>query len=458
MADAADRLMVGVSGVRGIVGGTMTPRVACDFGCAFGTMLGVGKKVIFGRDSRKSGPMMRNAMVSGLIACGVDVVDVGIVSTPGIAYMVGKLGADGGVIVTASHNPGVYNGIKFLQPTGTGLTATDAMKLKAIWESGEFALADADHQGKESVNETAHRQHVDAVMAVCDSTRIISKRFKVVLDSVSGAGCVETPMMLSQLGCEVKHLNSIADGEFTHPPEPIEANLGELCDEVVKHSAAVGFAQDADADRLAIVDENGKFIGEEYTLALAAAYVLKKRKGNIATNLATSRMVDDLAAAAGVQVLRTPTGEANVVEGMINGGCILAGEGGGGVIEPRVVPVRNSLVGMAYVLQYMAETGKTLSELVAEIPSYSIIKTKLPCPAGAAEKVAAATKKAFASNAEAKFNEDDGLRIDLADSWVSVRASNTEPIMRIMAEAPGGAAANELVAQVRKIADKTLGV
>ena len=456
-----DRLIVSVSGVRGTVGATLTPQVACDFGCAFGTMLaggesGADKKVVIGRDTRSSGPMIRSAVQAGLLAAGVSVIDLGVASTPGVALMTRKLQADGGIVITASHNPIQYNGIKFLQPTGVGLTADAAGRLKEIWAGRRFALADAAGQGSESIYKKVHGEHVDAISAVCDMTLIASKRFKVVLDSINGAGCVVTPMLLGMLGCEVAHLNGEATGQFAHAPEPIAENLTGLCEAVLKHKANVGFAQDPDADRLAIVDENGLFIGEEYTLALATAFVLSHRKGKVATNLSTSRMIDDVAAAAGCEVVRAPTGEANVVEAMEREGCIFGGEGGGGVIEPRVVPVRNSLVGIAYVLQYMAETDRTISELAAEIPRYVMVKTKFPCPAEAAPKVAERTREAFASCKGAKFNDADGLRIDLPEGWVSVRASNTEPIMRIIGEAPEEAAIEALIAKVRRIADETI--
>ena len=449
---STDRLMVGVSGVRGTIGATLTPRVACDFGSAFGTMLGQGKTVVIGRDSRTSGPMIRSAVTAGLLACGVNVIDLDIVSTPGVALMTSHLEAAGGVVITASHNPAQYNGIKFLQPTGTGLTAADAMKLKDIWAAGNFLLAGSDHQGRQSSDSTTHAVHIDTICSMTDVIGIADKRFKVVLDSVNGAGCIVTPMLLSKLGCEVVHLNGEATGRFAHPPEPVEENLADLCECVRKHRAAVGFAQDADADRLAIVDANGTFIGEEYTLALAAAFVLRKRTGKLATNLATSRMIDDIAAAAGCEVVRTPTGEANVVEGLVREGAIFGGEGGGGVIDPRVVPVRDSLVGMAMILQQMAETGKTISQLVAEIPSYVMIKTKFPCPLGAAEKVAAAAREAFAARQGATFNDTDGLRIDLPEGWVCARASNTEPIMRIIAEAATRESAESLIAELTALA------
>jgi phosphomannomutase len=452
-----DRLMVTVSGVRGVVGSTITPAVGRDFGYAFGTMLGAGKSVVIGRDSRKSGPDLQQAITEGLLDTGVNVTSLGIVSTPGVALMTSKLSADGGVIVTASHNPRQYNGIKFLQPTGTGLTAEDAMKLKGIWEAREFAMAPDGARGTESHDDTAPRKHLDDVLAICDTETIASKRFKVVLDSINGAGCIATGDLMEKLGCQLVHLNAEATGDFAHNPEPVEENLSELCQAVRDSGSAVGFAQDADADRLAIVDENGRFIGEEYTLALAVAFVLSKRKGDIATNLSTSRMVDDLAAQAGCKVVRTPTGEANVVSGMLAGGCMIAGEGGGGVIEPLVVPVRDSFVAIAYVLQYMAETGNTLSELIEKIPAYVMLKTKRPCPLGAIEPIISATREAFTSRPGARLDDSDGLRIDFDDAWVSVRASNTEPIMRIMAEAPTTGAAEALVAEVTEIAVKVTG-
>jgi len=446
--------MVSVSGVRGTIGSTLTCSVACDFGSAFGTMLGAGKTVVMGRDTRPSGVMIRNAVTAGLLACGVNVVDLGVVTTPGVALMVRKLNADGGVIITASHNPIEYNGIKFLQPSGTGLSVDQAAELKKIWESGQFAFADSLGQGTESQDATTHVKHIDEVCQTIDVNGVAAKRFKVVLDSINGAGCEVTPILLEKLGCEAVHINSEPTGHFAHKPEPIEENLSGLCEAVRKHKADIGFAQDPDADRLVVVDERGNFIGEEYTLALATAYVLKHRKGKIATNLVTSRMIDDIAAAAGCEVVRTPTGEANVANAMEAQGCIFGGEGNGGVIEPRIVPVRNSLVGIALTLAYMAETSKKLSELAAEIPSYIMLKTKLPCAPEAASEVARRVRDIYESNDAAKFDEADGLRIDIPEGWLSVRASNTEPIMRITAEASDEKTAQSLISQVQKIADE----
>ena len=266
-----DRLMVSVSGVRGTVGGTLTPLVARDFGFAFARMLGPGLPgrrrrprhgpypcqgdkpggaVVLGRDTRPSGPMFRDAVSAGLLAGGVNVVDLGVVTTPGVALMTGRLRASGGVIITASHNPAEYNGIKFLQPTGTGLTAAGAGRLKSLWQGGDFDLPDEGEQGAQSSDATTHDAHVEAVCGVCDVAGVAGRHFKVVLDSINGAGCTVTPMLLARLGCEVVHINAEPNGQFAHAPEPVEENLAGLCEAVREHGAAVGFAQDPDADRL----------------------------------------------------------------------------------------------------------------------------------------------------------------------------------------------------------------
>ena len=452
-----DRLMVTVSGVRGIVGSSLTPSVASYFGCAFGTMLGHGRTVVVGRDSRPSGPMVRNAVTAGLLATGVNVVDLGLVTTPGTALMTRKLAADGGVMITASHNGLPYNGMKFLRPSGVGLSADSAAELKEIWSAGRFALAAADAQGTASSIDTTHASHVQAVCDVVDVDRIAARGFRVALDSINGAGCVPTAVLLERLGCQVHAINDQPTGLFAHTPEPTPEHLEQLCQAVRDHRADVGFAQDPDADRLVLVDETGRCISEEYTLALATAFVLRHRTGKIAANLATSRMIDDVAAAHGCEVVRAPTGEANVVEAMQREGCFFGGEGNGGVIEPRVVPVRDSLVGIAYVLQYLAETRRPISALAAEIPSYVFLKTKVPCHPDAAQRLVARTRGLFGSRPEARLNDLDGLRVDLPEGWLSVRSSNTEPIVRIFAEAPDGQVAAALVAQVRGIAEQVLG-
>jgi phosphomannomutase len=237
-----DRLMVTVSGVRGTIGGTLTPRVACDFGCALGTMLGAGKSVVIGRDTRQSGAMIRSAVTAGLLATGVNAIDLGVATTPGVSFMTRKLSAAGGVIITASHNPPAYNGIKFLQPSGAAVSAATAERIKQTWSGGKFALVGTDGQGEESRETRTHGWHVDTVCSNTDTKLIASKRYKVVVDSINGAGCVVTPMLLGRLGCEFAHLNNEPNGQFAHEPEPTEKNLTALCEAVRKHKAAIGFA------------------------------------------------------------------------------------------------------------------------------------------------------------------------------------------------------------------------
>ncbi len=303
-------------------------------------------------------------------------------------------------------------------------------------------------------NSETHALHVKRVLDHVDVLGISTKRYKVVVDSVNGAGCVTSATMLSKLGCQLVHLNATPDGQFPHEPEPTAGNLTELAEAVRRQRADVGFAQDPDADRLAIVDENGTYIGEEYSLALAAKYVLAKRPGVTVTNLSSSRMLDDIASATGSSVIRTAVGEANVVEAMVRHGSTIGGEGNGGVIDPRIVPGRDSLVGMAYVLQLMASSGKSLSQLVAEIPKYEIVKTKFECRREDANKVVEALKEDFAAE---KVDTQDGIRIDWDRAWVHARPSNTEPIMRIIAEAPDRATAEGRIGQVQEVVRRVLG-
>jgi phosphomannomutase len=303
-------------------------------------------------------------------------------------------------------------------------------------------------------NGSVHGLHVGKVLEIVDVLGISSKRYKVVLDSVCGAGSVPTSMLLHRLGCQLVHLHGTPTGIFPHTPEPTAESLTELAGEVKRQRAHVGFAQDPDADRLAIVDENGTYIGEEYTLALCTQHVLSRRPGGVvAANLSTSRMVDDIAAKFGGRVVRTPVGEANVVQGMLANSAVIGGEGNGGVIDPRIVPGRDSITSIALVLQLMAATGKSVSQLVADIPRYEILKTKFECRREDAERAVAAVRKAFSAE---KVDTQDGVRIDWDQSWVHARASNTEPIMRIIAEAPTRKEAEARVAQVKAVVDAAL--
>src|SRR4051794_6551251 len=370
-----EALMLGVSGLRGTVGGTLTPPVVQQLAAAFAVWLketgkprsGARFRVVFGRDSRPSGQWVRDAAVAALSASGIEVIDLDIVTTPGVAMMVQHLGADAGMIATASHNPIQWNGLKFLNHRSVALPPEEANRLIDLFNNQATAYARVQDLVAATRNTDTHALHVKRVLDRVDVLGISTKRFKVVLDSVNGAGCVATATMLNKLGCQLIHINNTPNGQFPHEPEPTQANLTGLAEEVKRQKAQVGFAQDPDADRLAIVDENGKYIGEEYSLALAAKLILAKKPGVAVTNLSSSRMLDDIADANAGRVIRTPVGEANMIKAMLANNAVVGGEGNGGVIDTRIVPGRDSLVGMAYVLQLMAERNKSISQLVAEI-------------------------------------------------------------------------------------------
>ena len=457
-----EALMIGVSGMRGTIGRTLTPPVIGQMVSAFAAWLKLtsnpaeGKhfRVVLGRDSRPSGFWVRDAAVASLTASGIEVIDLEVVTTPGVAMMLKHLSADAAVIVTASHNPIQWNGLKFLNRSAVAPPTQDAAAIKQYYERQETSFVGVEDLVVPRKNSETHALHVKRVLDYVDVLGISTRRFKVVVDSVNGAGCVTSATLLGKLGCQVVHMNATPDGQFPHEPEPTVANLTTLCDEVRRQRASVGFAQDPDADRLAVVDENGVYIGEEYSLALAAQWMMSRRSGAIAvTNLSSSRMLDDIAKRFGGSVLRTPVGEASVVDAMLKSGAVIGGEGNGGVIDPRIVPGRDSLVGMAYVLQLMAATGKTVSQLVADYPRYEIVKTKFECRRNEADRAVAALKKEFAAE---KIDIQDGIRIDWDNAWVHARPSNTEPIMRIIAEAPDRATAEAKIAMVQAVVDQTL--
>ena len=457
--------MIGVSGLRGTIGGTLTPAVVSRMAAAFATWLAANEtpaaeaanfRVVVGRDSRPSGFWVRDAAAAALQASGIEVIDLDIVTTPGVAMMIKHTGADAGIVITASHNPVEWNGLKFLTRRQTALPPADAARVKQLYQEEASRFVRVESVVPPQRNTETHALHVKRVLDYVDVLGVSSKRFKVVLDSVNGAGSVAGSTLLNKLGCRLVHINATPDGRFPHEPEPIAKNLTGLADEVRRQRAQIGFAQDPDADRLAIIDENGTYIGEEYSLALAAQYILSKKPGGVAVaNLSTSRMLDDIAARHGGRVVRTPVGEANVIQAMLAHGASIGGEGNGGVIDPRIVPGRDSLVAMAYVLQLMSDTGKSVSQLVADLPRYEIVKHKFECRREDAERAVAAVRKAFASET---VDTQDGIRIDweAKRTWVHARPSNTEPIMRIIAEAPDRAAAESQIRAVQEVVDHAL--
>ena len=457
----AEQLIISISGLRGIVGENLTASVAEEYGCAFGTFLKkrlTGKKeklsVCIGRDSRPSGQMLKSAVTEGMCKAGIDVIDLGLVTTPGVGIMVSEFGCSGGVVVTASHNPDQYNGIKLLLENSMAPPPDAAEQIKQCFFDKSFALVDSQDSGQVTSNEQTDTVHIAKVLAIVDKEAIADKKFNVVLDSVNGAGGRITKRLLAELGCVVTAINDEPTGIFAHVPEPTAENLTGLCEAVKTGRAEIGFAQDPDADRLAIVDENGTYIGEEYTLALAAKYIFSRKTGKAATNLSTSRMLDDVAEEAGGQVIRTPVGEANVAKAMLENNCIIGGEGNGGVIDLRISPIRDSLVGIVLVLQLMTETGKSISELVSEIGGYYMSKDKFAAEKSQAQQILDSAKETFT---DAKLDKTDGCRFDFDDGWLHLRASNTEPVMRIIVEAKDQTTAQKYIDVVSNIRRKILG-
>jgi phosphomannomutase len=447
-----DSLMIGVSGVRGVIGRSLTPELVTRFSMAFGTYM-KGGTVVVGRDTRMSGAMVKHSVFAGLMASGCTIIDVGVATTPSCSLSIVELGANGGIVISGSHNPAEWNALKFFKHSGICLNEAEAAELLDIYYQGNFRGVAHDKLKAERIDTLAGERHLSRVLAVTNGEAVRARRPRVVLDSCNGAGSEITPRLIEALGGEVVRIHCSPGEPFPHNPEPIFVNLADLCEKVVAVKADVGFAQDADADRVAIVDENGRFIGEEYSLALATAAVLPRRPGKVVANLSTSRMCEDVAKRNGCEVVRTKVGEVHVAERMMEVGAVIGGEGNGGVIDPRVHYGRDSLSGIAMTLQYMAETGRKLSELVADIPAYHMKKTKIECTRDVALELVRRATKEFASE---RINTEDGLRIDWPDAWVHVRPSATEPAVRIIAEAASNLRVDELCAMFERKANELL--
>ena len=445
-----DGLMVSVSGVRGRVGEGLTPEVVARFAAAFGAWAasqGKPNTVVVGRDSRVSGPMFHRVVLSALQSVGVTAIDIGMTTTPSCQLAVEFHHAAGGLMISASHNPIEWNALKMIGSSGLFLDALQGTAMRALMESGP-PRATWDKLGAIEIDDLAIARHIDRVLSLpfIDVDRIRRRRFKVALDTCRGAGAAVMPQLLDRLGCVVTAINLEPDGHFPRPPEPIPENLRELERLVLTAKADVGLAVDPDVDRLALVNEEGHAIGEDYTLALAAKLVLRHRKGPVVINLSTSRVVDDVAAAAGAPLIRAPVGEVHVATRMRTERAAIGGEGNGGVILPELHLGRDAPLGAAIVLQLLIEEGRPLSAIVRDHPSYVIVKDKLDRPDASLDTVYAALRKAFSG---AEVDTQDGLRLAWPDRWVHVRPSGTEPIVRVIAEAPTAADARELVAQSR---------
>ena len=463
-----DTLMVGVSGVRGIVDKDLTPEIVTRWARAFGRWARERKPlVVVGRDSRPSGPRFARAVQEGLTAAGCEVIDVGLVPTPTIQLAVAFHHAGGGIAVTASHNPAEWNALKFIGPDGIFLDGTDSVRVRdwAESESKDRDLLTGDGP-RVTTDGGAIERHLAHVLAlpVVDVARIRAQRFRVALDTVRGAGGVIMPALLERLGCAVWGLELTPDGQFPRAPEPVPEHLGGLGTAVRKSAATLGIAVDPDVDRLAIVDETGTPIGEDYTLAFAVRAVLGDQAVNrsrsqepliayppnrlaVVCNLSTSLVVEDAARECGATVVRTPVGEAHVARRMVDLGAVIGGEGNGGVIYPALHAGRDAPVAAALALTLLARTGRRVSELVAAAPRYTIVKAKTP-RGPALDAVYAALRRRFS---DATVDTQDGLRLAWPDRWLHVRPSNTEPIIRLIAEAPAGELAQQLVDEGKRL-------
>jgi phosphomannomutase len=443
-------LMVSVSGIRGRVGEALTPEVVARYAAAFGAWSiarGASRQIVVGRDSRVSGPMFHRIVVGTLQLVGCDVVDIGLTTTPGCQLAVEHHHAAGGLMLSASHNPIEWNALKFIGSSGLFLEAAEGTAMRALVEEGTPHAA-WDRIGRVIEDTGVAARHVESVLAIpyVNVAGIRARKFKVALDCVRGAGATVMPLLLERLGCEVVSINMEPDGRFPREPEPVAENLREL-ERLVKDSGAdVGLAVDPDVDRLALVADGGRAIGEDYTLALAARLVLRHRRGPLVTNLSTSLVVEDAARTAGVDAVRAPVGEVNVAVRMRELRAPIGGEGNGGVILPEVHLGRDAPIGAALVLQLLLEEGRPLSALVGSLPRYMIVKDKLPRPNASLDAVYAALTSAFP---DATVDRQDGLRLAWPDRWVHVRPSGTEPIVRVIAEAPDEAGARELVRRSR---------
>jgi len=436
-------LKIGITGVRGIVGETFTPELAVEFAESFGTYLDRGR-ILVCRGTRPSGPMIRSAVLAGLLAAGCEVVDLGICPTPSMQLAVKWLKADGGIAITAGHNPWQWNALKFVRSDGLYLNPTQGEELLDIFHQGEFAKASWDTIKQQVQTEDAIEEHIKVLHDSFAADVIKSKRFTVAVDCCNGACSFVSPKWLALLGCEVLAVNDNPSAAFPHPPEPKPETMAQLCAVVKAGHAAIGFAHDADGERLGIVSDLGEPLSEELTLAIAAEIRLRKKVGTIVTNVSTSSVVDRIAERHGGSVVRTPVGQAYISEGLIDHNGVLGGEGSGGITVPEVHLTHDSAAAIGLILEHMAETGERISELVAGLPRLTILKHNVNVAPHRLYSVLQEFRGVMEDEG-IEVDSTDGIKVSLPDGWVHVRASNTESMIRIIVEAQKEAAARELL-------------
>ncbi|MFR9651839.1 MAG: phosphoglucosamine mutase [Rikenellaceae bacterium] len=448
-------LIKSISGIRGTIGGVqsenLTPLDIVKFTTAYTRVIAEQRSsndkplcIVVGRDARLSGEMVRSIIVGTLIACGAEVIDLGLCTTPGVELAVTHYVADGGIIITASHNPTQWNALKLLNSKGEFLNDAEGKEVLSLSEQIDYSYPEIDAIGKIALVEDFNRTHIEQVLSLptVDREAVSKRKFKVVVDAVNSVGGVVIPALLRELGCEVIELNCEPTGRFAHSPEPLAENLTQIAAAVPQHGADLGVVVDPDVDRLALICENGDMFGEEYTLVAVADYILSMTKGSTVSNLSSSRALRDLTHSHGCEYYAAAVGEVNVVEKMKSVGAVIGGEGNGGVIYPESHYGRDALVGVALFLSLLASKDCSVSELRATYPEYFASKNKIELtPDIDVDRVLATIEGRYSNE---QVNTIDGVKIDFADSWVHLRKSNTEPIIRIYTEAKSSAEAEAL--------------
>jgi phosphomannomutase len=441
---AIPTLKISISGVRGVIGESLTPTLLTRFAQAFGTYVGSGT-IVIGRDPRTSGEMVKQAVIAGLLSSGCRVIDIGMCPVPTIQLLVRQHGAHGGIAITASHNPAEWNALKFIGADGLFLNSGEAREMLDIYHQGEYTKVAGAEMREVAEISGATDLHIQKILEVLGPLPQREKPLRVVLDACNGAGSLVGPRLLERLGAEVIPVNVTPNGLFPRPAEPLAENLTDLCTAVKEQRADIGFAQDMDADRLAIVSEQGVPIGEDYTLVLATLYVLGKELGPVVANLSSTSVLQEVVNRFSCPLFLTRIGEVNVTEEMQKQNAVIGGEGNGGVIYPRINFARDSLTGMALILHLLAETGQTISELVNSFPRFSLIKEKLACPS---DKISVVLRMLRREYAGYPLDLRDGVKVVLPSGWFLVRGSNTEPIIRVVVEAATEADARAIMAGV----------
>ena len=450
-------LIKSISGIRGTIGGrtgdTLNPLDIVKFTTAYAQFIG-GRKIVVGRDGRISGLMVRNIVVGTLMGMGYDVIDIGYATTPTTELAVRMAGADGGIIITASHNPRQWNALKLLNSEGEFLTAADGAEVLRMAEAEDFNYAEVDKLGSLTIDDSYNQRHIDSVLALklVDVDAIKARKFRVCVDTINSVGGIILPDLFKALGVDYEILNGECTGDFAHNPEPLEKNLQGIMDKMKQGGFDLGRVVDPDVDRLAFISEDGTMFGEEYTLVSVADYVLSHTVGNTVSNLSSTRALRDVTEKHGGKYTAAAVGEVNVTTKMKEVGAVIGGEGNGGVIYPESHYGRDALVGIALFLSSLAQKGCKVSELRATFPVYQIAKNRIDLtPETDVDAILVKVKEMFAKDASAQVNDIDGVKIDFPDRWVHLRKSNTEPIIRVYSEAQTMEQADELGKQLMQV-------